>query len=99
MNDPKNPAVTTTENPAVTTGATADTTPPLAMNPIYEGLFEKKSSGELVPQKGLKNIMDDANARVVDVWRDQGEEAAVKAMFTGEQGQRLSYSEMRMRYG
>ena len=48
---------------------------------------------------GLKNRMDDANAKIVDVWREQGEKAAVEAMFTGENGRRLSYSEMRMRYG
>lgn len=105
MNDPKNPEVTTTtdkNNPevAIEQHATADPPPLRATHPITpKGLFEKNASGELIPNIGLKNIMDDANAKIVDVWREQGEKAAVEAMFTGEQGQRLSYSEMRMRYG
>ena len=43
--------------------------------------------------------MNDANRKVLQVLTTEGKPAAFKAMFTGEQGQELSYSEMRARYG
>ena len=66
---------------------------------VVQNAFEKNDSGALVPTKQLQANMDNANAKIVDVWRTQGEEAAVDAMFTGDRGARLSYAEMRMRYG
>ena len=43
--------------------------------------------------------INDANKKVLHVHVTEGQPAAFKAMFTGEQGQELSYSEMRARYG
>ena len=44
--------------------------------------------------------MDDNNKEIMDVWAAAGPDAAVKAMFTDDDGvSRLSYSEMRSRYG
>lgn len=46
------------------------------------------------------NKMDDNNKEIMDVWAASGPDAAVKAMFTADDGvSRLSYSEMRSRYG
>ena len=66
---------------------------------LAKSLFEQNARGELVPSKDLKKNMDTANANILDVWHTQGEQAAVAAMFTGDNGETLSYSEMRMRYG
>ena len=44
-------------------------------------------------------VMDEANKKVLLILETEGQEAALKAMFTGERGQQLSYSEMRARYG
>ena len=62
-------------------------------------LFETLNDGTKIPKAELKNNMDNANAAIIDTWRAKGEKAAVGAMFTGENGERLSYSEMRSRYG
>ena len=44
--------------------------------------------------------MDDNNKEIMDVWATAGPDAAVKSMFTADDGvSRLSYSEMRSRYG
>jgi len=43
--------------------------------------------------------MDDANRKVLEIFATEGKDAAVKAMFTGDKGEQLSYSEMRSRYG
>lgn len=43
--------------------------------------------------------MDDANRRILHIAKTEGPPAMFKAMFTGEQGQELSYAEMRSRYG
>ena len=43
--------------------------------------------------------MDAANARAMSIMATQGPDAAIKAMFTGDNGETLSYSEMRSRYG
>ena len=43
--------------------------------------------------------MNEANRRIFHIMNEKGSEAAVKEMFTGEQGQELSYAEMRSRYG
>ena len=46
------------------------------------------------------NKMDDNNKEIMDVFADSGSDAAVKAMFTANDGvSRLSYSEMRALYG
>ena len=46
------------------------------------------------------NKMDDNNKEIMDVWAAAGPDAAVKAMFTANDGvSRLSYSEMRALYG
>lgn len=43
--------------------------------------------------------MDAANRRILHIFKTEGQAAGVSAMFTGDQGQALSYSEMRARYG
>jgi hypothetical protein len=50
--------------------------------------------------QNLYTKMDDNNKEIMDVWAAAGPDAAVKAMFTADDGvSRLSYSEMRSRYG
>ena len=53
----------------------------------------------VISQYDLNSGMNDANRKVLQVLVTEGQPAAFKAMFTGEQGQELSYSEMRARYG
>jgi len=43
--------------------------------------------------------MDDLNKKAATVMKEEGMDAAVKNMFTGEKGQQLSYAEMRAKYG
>ena len=43
--------------------------------------------------------MDDANKKILHVFKTEGQAAAVKAMFTGDNGEELDYCEMRRRYG
>ncbi len=45
------------------------------------------------------NQMDDANKKALNVWITNGPDAAVKHMFTGTTGEKLTYLEMRERYG
>lgn len=45
------------------------------------------------------NKMDDYNKKAADVFRNEGTRAAVKRMLTDEDGNPLSYAEMRWRYG
>ena len=52
-------------------------------------------------QKHTKNtnIMDADNAKALEIMTIKGPEAAVKHMFNPTGKQRLSYAEMRMRFG
>ena len=44
--------------------------------------------------------MNDNNTKAMDVWANEGVDAAVKHMFTDQEtGKQLSYAEMRSRYG
>ena len=43
--------------------------------------------------------MDDVNKKAATIMKEEGMAAAVKHMFTGENGQPLTYAEMRSRYG
>jgi hypothetical protein len=43
--------------------------------------------------------MDAANTKIAVIMATQGLEAGTKAMFTGDNGKKLSYSEMRNLYG
>ena len=43
--------------------------------------------------------MDSANTKIAVIMSTEGLEAGAKAMFTGENGKKLSYSEMRNLYG
>ena len=67
--------------------------------PLFEDKTVSSTKVETVPHAALKVGMDSANAAIVDTWRERGEKAAVQAMFTGAGGERLSYAEMRSRYG
>lgn len=42
----------------------------------------------------VKGAMDEANAKVLEVWKEKGEEAAVAHMLSGR-----TYAEMRSMYG
>jgi hypothetical protein len=43
--------------------------------------------------------MDQANTKIAVIMSTQGFEAGAKAMFTGDNNKKLSYSEMRQMYG
>ena len=75
------------------------TAPATITESIGDALFETLNDGTQIPKVELKSNMDDANAAIVDKWRLEGEKAAVASMFTGDNGERLSYGEMRRRYG
>jgi hypothetical protein len=64
-----------------------------------KGLEEKiiKIVNKII-ESNYKN-MDDLNKKATTVMKEEGMEAAVKHMFTGENEQQLSYAEMRARYG
>jgi len=43
--------------------------------------------------------MDEKNKEALKVLKEEGDNAFVNHVFTGENGQKLTYSEMRARYG
>jgi hypothetical protein len=43
--------------------------------------------------------MDEKNKEALKVLKEEGDDAFVNHVFTGENGQKLTYSEMRERYG
>jgi hypothetical protein len=43
--------------------------------------------------------MDDANKRIMMIFKTQGEAAGFKALMTREDGTEMSYAESRARYG
>lgn len=43
--------------------------------------------------------MDEKNKEALKVLKEEGDDAFVNHVFTGENGQKLTYSEMRARYG
>ena len=88
------------EKNSIGNSTTADPTPmEIDSDALSNAVFERNAAGELVPKSGFKKHMDAANANIMDVWRENGDKAAVDAMFTGDNGEQLSYAEMRMRYG
>ena len=46
-----------------------------------------------------RNGMDTKNKKALEVLQTKGEKEFIKHVFTGDNGERLSYTEMRMRYG
>ena len=62
-----------------------------------------KSKAEDQPKASsycLYNQMDEVNKKAMDVWEEDGMQAAVKHMFTDQKtGRQLSYAEMRSLYG
>ena len=62
---------------------------------------QKQQKEEKVEEKkeGLKLEMDDKNKKAFNVFLQEGNQAFVKHVFTGENRGQLSYSEMRMLYG
>lgn len=73
----------------------ADKTP----TSVLSGLFESTPNG-IIPKDSIKKNMDSTNSELVDIWRKDGAEAAVRSMFTDSKtGRRLSYAEMRSMYG
>ena len=49
---------------------------------------------------GIYDKMDERNQKAMDVWAEKGLDSAIKHMFTDEEtGRRLTYGEMRARYG
>lgn len=45
------------------------------------------------------NGMDAKNKKALEILQTKGEKEFIKHVFTGDNGERLSYAEMRMRYG
>ena len=43
--------------------------------------------------------MDENNKKIVQIAKEEGIQSAVNGMFTGDNGEKLSYSDMRSRYG
>jgi len=63
-------------------------------------LKEGQAFATAYKKTGLAKKMDEPNKKALDVMVDEGMEAAVKHMFTDqESGRKLSYAEMRCRYG
>jgi len=61
---------------------------------------DNKNANKLRAENYAKSVnMDERNTKAAIIMATEGREAAVKAMFTGDNGETLSYSEMRSRYG
>jgi len=66
----------------------------------YDPNYHKEKAAVAQGASGLSEGMDDTNKKALDVMQNEGMEAAVKHMFTDQvSGRKLSYGEMRMRYG
>jgi len=71
----------------------------------YLKLYNEKNSnpdgsGEKIVGKNNYNNMDNANKKACDVMVKEGMDAAIKHLFTNEKtGEKLSYCEMRSKYG
>ena len=47
----------------------------------------------------FEDVMDENNKKIVQIAKKEGTQSAVNGMFTGDKGEKLTYSEMRSRYG
>ena len=56
--------------------------------------FEKN-----VNEKDTDMKMDEKNKEAINILFTKGEKAFIEKVFTGDNGERLSYAEMRSRYG
>jgi hypothetical protein len=66
---------------------------------VVKKLFEKDDNVELIDQYAEVVGMDDANKRVLHVFKTQGTQAGIKAMMTREDGTAMTYAESRAMYG
>lgn len=66
-------------------------------------LYIEKGKGEgvakLYQQTSFAKNMDEYNKQALNVWATEGVDAAIKHMFTDNNGNQLSYADMRSRYG
>jgi len=58
---------------------------------------ENKQEKKKAIKMGAK--MDEKNKEAINILFTKGEKAFMEKVFTGDNGERLSYSEMRSRYG
>jgi hypothetical protein len=62
-------------------------------------ILKRCTCSELLPQIN-KNNMDEANRKIMERFENESIEAGIKSMFEDEKtGEKLTYSEMRDRYG
>jgi hypothetical protein len=62
-------------------------------------LFVQDGNTKYVDQYADEYGMDDANKRIMMIFKTQGEAAGFKALMTREDGTQMSYAESRARYG
>ena len=60
-----------------------------------EQLYACLQDGKMIPSEG----MDDANRAAAKVYNEQGIQAFAEYISTGENGEKLTYAEMRHKYG
>jgi len=66
----------------------------------FKELFTNPITGEFKIPESIYQEMDSNNKKAADVWKNEGQSAAIKHMFTDQEtGRTLSYAEMRSRYG
>ena len=80
------------------------TSPHLDVRKIFQdpdtGVPGEHSDDRVKINPSIVENMDSANKRVAGIMENEGMKAAIDAMFTdSETGRKLSYAEMRMRYG
>ena len=63
------------------------------MNPF------KKFSIKTKTNNTTRTEMDEPNKKALDVLVEKGEKEFIKHVFTGEKGKKLTYAQMRDRYG
>ncbi len=87
-------------------GGTDEMQPPLVkelnkpeVKTVVDKLFVQDGNTKYVDQYADVYGMDDANKRIMMIFKTQGEEAGFKALMTREDGTQMSYAESRARYG
>lgn len=67
-------------------------------NSINQNKIAKKKNDVKIPENIIKN-MDDNNKEVAKIWNNEGVESAVKFMTKEMCEGKMTYSEMREKYG
>jgi hypothetical protein len=69
------------------------------MSDQKQSVSSNKSKQKQKPVTSGGNSMDTKNKKALNVLQTEGEKTFIEHVFTGDNGERLSYAEMRMRYG